>query len=101
MALEAGDINNSVYYGAYILRYFNPFAFHCYYAGKETYVTFGEYLLLNSWTTILMNLIYKTGALFNNIRIINKIITNNLFDEKDTFMLAESLGDFFFILLTP
>ncbi len=52
LAIEAGDMNNSVYYGAYILRYFNPFAFHCYYAGKETYVTFEEYLLFNSWAQI-------------------------------------------------
>lgn len=78
--MDINNVNESVYYGAYILRYFNPFAYHCYYAGKETYLEFGDYLLLNSWATILNNIIYKTGSLFNNIRIINKIVKAKIYD---------------------
>ena len=75
-----------------MLRYFNPFAFHCYYASKETYTNVYEYSTLNSFMDIFNNLIYKTGLLFDHIRVINKIVQNKMFDQKNTYVMALSAG---------
>jgi hypothetical protein len=61
IAVEANDVNNSVYYGAYFLRYFHPFCFHCYYMYVEAVNAVAEYINLDSAFQILSNVIYKTG----------------------------------------
>jgi len=73
IAIGLGDVNNSVYFGAYMLRFFDPFAFHCYYATTESVDGFSEYLALNSAGDILQNLIYKTNPIFDAIRTIDKV----------------------------
>ena len=37
LSIANDSLERSVFYGTNTLRYFHPAAFHCYYAGKETY----------------------------------------------------------------
>ncbi len=52
------DENDTVWYSTRMLKYFHPSAFHCYYAGKEAYLTAELYVEITSWKDIMYNLIY-------------------------------------------
>ena len=52
-AFNESDFNQAVFHLAYILRYFDPLAYHCYYATTETVGIFSEYLGLSSFNDIV------------------------------------------------
>ena len=57
------DENKTVWYLTRTLKYMHPSAFHCYYAGKETSISFYHYLTATSWKDIMYNVVYKTGKM--------------------------------------
>jgi hypothetical protein len=57
--------NDTVWFSTRILKWFHPSIYHCYYAGKETYISFYRYLTITSYKDILYNMIYKTGKMFD------------------------------------
>jgi hypothetical protein len=59
--ISVNNENRTVYYSSRALKYMHPSLFHCYYAGKETWLTFLSYLDLNSAKDISYNMMYKTG----------------------------------------
>jgi hypothetical protein len=98
---STGDLNEEVWYGTRVLKYFHPTGFHCYYTYQETDIAIMEYLQLNSVGDILHNLIYKTGLMFNNIRIIWKIINIGEYEDRDWYVIFQSIGALVYIIFTP
>ena len=70
------DENQTVWFFTRTLKWFHPSLFHCYYAGKETYLSFYKYLTGTSWKDILYNLVYKTGNMCDQVRVIYKLLTS-------------------------
>ena len=77
-SILAGNENRTVYYSTRILKWMHPSAFHCYYAGKETIDTIRRYLRVNSWKDVMYNLVYKMGQILDQVRIIDKVMAQNI-----------------------
>jgi len=67
---ETKNENYTVWYLTRVLKYMHPSSFHCYFAGKETYLSFYKYLTATSWKDIMYNVVYKTGKFADQIRLI-------------------------------
>lgn len=93
LGVEKKSVNNTVYYSTRIVKYIHPVLFHCYYAGKETYLSFLSYLALNSITTVIFNIIYKTKPLFNDLRTLNYLIVTHSYEDRDLYVIMRSIGD--------
>lgn len=100
-AVAAQNIDQEWLYSTNILKYIHPIGYHCYYTGKETYNAFRTYISLNSATDILSNLIYKTGKIFNNIRILMKVSAYPVLQDRDIYVLARSSGAIINIIFSP
>lgn len=100
-SVQNKSLNDSMFYGSRILKYFHPATYHCYYAGKETYTAFSKYMVLNSINDVLNNIIYKTGKVFTNLRIIYKMITTGTYLDKELYVITRSLGSILNNLFTP
>jgi hypothetical protein len=72
---QAQNENLTVWFGTRVLKYLNPSLFHCYYAGKETVITIETYYETTTWRDIVYNLIYKSGQVLDQLRIIYYLIT--------------------------
>ncbi len=59
------DQNGTLWYGTRVMTWVYPSAFHCYYAGKETYISFYTYTTQTTLKYIFYNLVYKTGNMFD------------------------------------
>lgn len=100
-AIDNNDENNTVYYSTRALKYFNPSLFHCYFAAKETFLTLETYLSINSEKDINYNLMYKTGQMFDQVRIIEKVRAIGTFYDRDVYVIAKALGTIINIILSP
>jgi len=69
-AIVNDDANRTVYLATRALKHMNDSLFYCYYSGKETYTTMTEYLQINSAADIYYNLLYKTGQMTDQYRVI-------------------------------
>ena len=65
LAIYEKNENRSVWFTTRVLKYMHPSAFHCYYAGKETYISFSNYLMTTTFKDIVYNLVYKTGLMID------------------------------------
>jgi hypothetical protein len=92
IAVGQSNENNTVWFTTRVLKYFHPSAFHCYFAGKETYTSFRKYLTETSWKDIMYNLVYKTGLMFDQIRVINRLYNKEQVEDRDVYVVARSIG---------
>lgn len=100
LALYERDQNQSVWYTTRVLKFMHPSGFHCYYAGKETYTSFSKYLSTTSWKDILYNVVYKTGLMMDQSRIIAKLaMKNDTLSDREVYVVARSVGSFINIVL--
>lgn len=99
ISLIKNNENDSVWYSTRVLKYFHPSIFHCYYAGKETVISFTKYLSITSWKDILYNVIYKTGYMIDQGRIIYQMIRLGTYLDREIYVIARSLGTFINIIL--
>ena len=100
-SVQNKSVNSSVFYGSRILKYFHPSTYHCYYAGKETYTAFSKYMVLNSINNVFDNMIYKTGQVFTNLRIIYKMIKLGTYLDKEMYVIMRSVGSIMNELFSP
>ena len=61
--------NPFVYNSMMILEVQYPLSFHCYYAGKESYVTIMSYIEVQSWEEILINILNGTAEMIDAMRL--------------------------------
>jgi hypothetical protein len=102
LAVKDDDQNETVWYSTRVLKYFHPSLFHCYFAGKETYLSFESYIFNASLKDILYNLIYKTGLFMDQLRIIYYLVFfESPLDDREVYVIARSFGALFNILLEP
>ena len=101
LALESHDNNRSLYYSTRILKWTHPSLYHCYYAGKETYLSFEGYITLDSYKDITYNVVYKTGLMFDQIRIIYDIYSGGIFYDKYVYVISRSIGRMLNIVVNP
>jgi hypothetical protein len=73
-ATISNDTNSTVWFYSRVLKYMHPSAFHCYFAGKETYMSFEKYIKETSKKDIWYNIIYKTGKMCDQIRVIYRLM---------------------------
>ena len=46
--ISSSDLNKTVYYSSQLLKLLHPFAYHCYFTGKESYYAAKRYLQITS-----------------------------------------------------
>lgn len=93
------DENQTVWYLTRTLKYMHPSAFHCYYAGKETSTSFYHYLTATSWKDIMYNVVYKTGKMADQIRVIYRLLARGDLQDRDIYVIARSVGSLINIVL--
>lgn len=94
-----GNENATLWYWTRVLKYTHPSAFHCYFAGKETGVTFYQYASFTSAKDIGYNVVYKTGKMFDQIRVIYRLISRGNLQDRDIYVIARSIGILMNIIL--
>ena len=77
----------------------HPSSFHCYFAGKETYTSIFSYSSDTSLRVIIYNLVYKTGLIFDQIRVMYKLANKNVVQDRDVYVIAKSAGNLFNVVL--
>ena len=90
-----------VYYSTRMLKYMHPSLYHCYYAGKETYEAYAMYQELTSARDILYNLVYQTGSMCDNVRIIYQLVKKGTFSDADIYVMARSVGAIVNLIISP
>ena len=91
-------------YGTSALKYFHPATYHCYYASKETYTAIELYSALTSEDHITNNLIYRTGPIFTELRILYNITVNQtepFKEDRDAYVASRSVGRIVNYVLAP
>jgi len=91
--------NRTVWYLTRVLKYMHPSSFHCYFAGKETYLSFYKYLTATSVKDLMYNVVYKTGKMADQIRIIYKLISNGNLRDREYYVISRSVGSLINIIL--
>ena len=90
-----------VRHGASALKYFHPSAYHCYYSSQETYSTLADYYAgIENRDLLLNNLIYKTGSVFTEMRILYKVLMARVFGDKEIYVMTRSVGKIINIVFT-
>ena len=92
--------NATLWYWTRVLKYTHPAAFHCYFAGKETGVSFYRYASYTSVKDIGYNVVYKTGKMFDQIRVIYRLMgKGGELRDRDVYVIARCVGALMNIVL--
>ena len=101
IAYEHRNENYTVWYATRALKYMHPSLFHCFYSVQEAYETIQSFMQIDNYRDITYNLIYKTGQIYDQVRIINAIIGYATYYDRQVYVLTKAIGSILQLLISP
>jgi hypothetical protein len=56
---------------------------------------------MDTWKDILYNIVYKTGSIFDQIRIMYAMIDKGTYLDKEVYVISRSIGGIINVILSP
>ncbi|TNV73762.1 hypothetical protein FGO68_gene5605 [Halteria grandinella] len=101
LAISDSDQNETIWYSTRMLKFLHPSLYHCYYAGKQTYLSALTYSSKTRFNDIAYNLLYKSGQMVDQGRIIYQVLQKKDIIDRDYYVVTRSVGSLINIVLQP